>query len=179
MLNLHWTGLERVSRHAILATAGVSACIGYLQPYRLLVFNGDSMEPTYANFSVVVTEPFDRPLELGDVVVLDSPKGMLVKRVAFLPGDTIRQYWSGSEWADLVLGERPSIKDAYRMRFVTVPKDHLYVLGDNREESCDSRELGMFTFDQVKRILVNPQPRQAPEKVRGERPPMINAQVSS
>src|SRR5580658_9551830 len=81
------------------AIAGAS----YLQPYRPMVVVGRSMEPTYSNHSIVMTEPIlPSQLKSGQVVVIDMDTGPIVKRIAFVPGDKFLQILSENEWIDLV-----------------------------------------------------------------------------
>jgi signal peptidase I len=87
--------------------------------------------------------------EKGDVVVFKFPldtKKDYIKRVIGLPGDRV-------ELVDkqLLINGRPtedpqasySMSGSMRMYGpVTVPADHLFVMGDNRDESSDSRVWG-------------------------------------
>ncbi len=91
-----------------------------------------------------------RDIERGDIVVFDQtpaaqatcrlgdPDVPFVKRVIGLPGDTVEVV--GGE--TLVNGQASTVERArmpnYTFGPVTVPADNVLVLGDNRNESCDS-----------------------------------------
>jgi len=84
----------------------------------------------------------------GDLVVFHAPRTgeVLLKRVVALPGDKV-----GIEDSALVVdGRRPAepyVKDAGLIDGeyfgpITVPKGSIFVLGDRRSDSVDSREFG-------------------------------------
>jgi signal peptidase I len=91
-------------------------------------------------------------VRLGDVVVLDRPPGVasaadeLVKRVIGMPGDRIeardgRVLRNGVPISEPYL--RPGCADnAAGLAPVTVPSGQIYLLGDNRCHSLDSRGFG-------------------------------------
>lgn len=92
--------------------------------------------------------------EHGDIVVIDGPeyKDRLVKRLIGLPGDVVdmkdgRVYVNGS------LLEEPYVKGTtYPAGLAvpyTVPEDHVFVMGDNRERSTDSRQLGPIALTSI------------------------------
>ena len=99
---------------------------------------------------------FDPP-KRGDIVVLHPPNGSAepyIKRVIGLPGETVT-FADGS-----VLIEGVSLHEEYIDPDITwcrggtwcevkVPKNSVYVLGDNREDSTDSRGFGPVTYDQI------------------------------
>lgn len=117
---------------------------------------GSSMLPTFQEGDMVlverVTQFFSEP-KVGDIVVaqshikLDENRDkVIIKRVIGLPGDHIIV----AEGSVYVNGEK--IDDSYTFDKVTdgeldevVPKDHLFLLGDNRLNSNDSRsaQVGM------------------------------------
>src|SRR5471030_710347 len=116
------------------------AALTYVQPYRPMVVVGRSMEPTYGNHSVVMTEPI-RPDQIkdGQVVVIDMDYGPIVKRIAFAPGDKFLQIHFDNEWVDLVYVHPTSQKSIRKAewRQYTIPPGMVYVLGDNQEVSYD------------------------------------------
>jgi signal peptidase I len=84
----------------------------------------------------------------GDIVVfhsgLESADGTtknLIKRVIALPGDTV-EIKDGSVFLNGVKLAEPYTKDGYtegEMSPVTVPEGNLFLMGDNRQNSTDSR----------------------------------------
>jgi signal peptidase I len=118
---------------------------------------GQSMEPNlHTNQRLVVEKVsyrFHGP-DRYDVVVLRLPtqgEELLIKRVIGLPGETVeirggRVYVDGERLDEsFVQGQtRPG-----REGTVTVPPLHVYVLGDNRNHSNDSRSFGPVPIDNL------------------------------
>lgn len=87
--------------------------------------------------------------ESGDIIVFhtnlktaDGKEKLLVKRVIGLPGDTI-SVSDGSVYRNGLALEEPYTLENYTggyMEEVTVPEDALFVMGDNRQNSIDSRD---------------------------------------
>ncbi len=116
---------------------------------------GQSMEPTLHSSQRVVIEKityrFHGPRR-GDIVVIDSPNQseMLIKRVVGLPGETVevrngRVYVNGA-----LLEEEWTVKQSggnYGPQ--TVPPLHVFVLGDNRSASNDSRSFGPVAIEDI------------------------------
>jgi signal peptidase I len=139
---------------AFFGATGAIVC----QPYRPMVFVGESMAPTYRSGEFAITVPTNGEFHRGDVVVIDMPGGPIVKRVAYLPGDEIVQMRMEGEWNDLTEVSQPMPKriDGVRYRKYRIPDGELYVLGDNRPVSMDSREFGPVDMEQVTRKIMTP-----------------------
>ena len=93
--------------------------------------------------------PFDPP-ERGDVIVFDPPTGSdkpYIKRVIGLPGDEVT-FGDGNVFIDGEPLPEDYIKDRTRCGArsdncdVVVPEGYVYVLGDHRSNSSDSRVFG-------------------------------------
>ena len=118
---------------------------------------GQSMEPSLHTDQRLVVEKvtyrFHGPQRF-DVVVLRLPsqgEELLIKRVIGLPGETVtfkggRVYINGEQ-----LDEPFTVDEtrAGRSSTVTVPPLHVFVLGDNRDRSNDSRSFGPVPIDNV------------------------------
>jgi signal peptidase I len=101
-----------------------------------------------------------RDIRRGDIVVFKSPPDLskdFVKRVIGLPGETLRIKDRQVYNNDLPLKENykvhkfPNyIMDGDNYGPVTVPPGHLFVMGDNRDNSADSRVWGFLPLSNIK-----------------------------
>lgn len=137
---------------------GVIAVVAALQPYRPMRFVGESMSPTYRSGEFALTLPVDGPLRRGDVVLVDTPNGTIVKRVALLSGDSYRQMLVAGDWVDLT-GLPQQTCAHRRVRTQIVPPGTVYLLGDDLTISVDSRSFGPVSVESVRRRLIDPRPR--------------------
>jgi signal peptidase I len=117
---------------------------------------GQSMEPTLCNDQHLVIEKlsyrFHGPRR-GDVAVikLDGYSSeLLIKRVIGQPGDRV-EIRDGQVYVNGQLLDEPYITQFTRGDYgpTDVPPLHIFVLGDNRGFSNDSRSFGMVPIDHV------------------------------
>lgn len=98
------------------------------------------------------------PPERGDIIVFEPPLASdkpYVKRVIGLPGDTIairqdhRVYVNGQALEEHYIAAPPERLFPPGGGEYTVPSGMLFVLGDNRNNSSDSRSFSAITYDSV------------------------------
>jgi signal peptidase I len=109
----------------------------------------DTLHPNDYIFLSKQAYNFGNEPERGDIVVfrssLESDDGAtknLIKRVIAVGGDTV-QIHDGAVYVNNDPVEEPYIKDSYtdgQMPEITVPEGDLFLLGDNRQSSRDSRD---------------------------------------
>jgi signal peptidase I len=132
--------------------------------FRISGVDGSSMEPTFQDHDQIIMRiiGYDVP-QRGDVVVVMAPGYVdepLVKRVIAVGGDTVSINF---DTGNVVLnGEEmlePYISEAIRSGHfgdqsypVTVPEGQVFVMGDNRNASTDSRwvdEVGTIPYGDI------------------------------
>lgn len=109
--------------------------------FNTVVVTGNSMEKTYHNGQRLLSSRaywLVGPIKEKDVVVIrgDAPKEYFIKRVYRMEGGVVDFANVPESWS-IANGE-------YR-----VPKGHLYVLGDNRDVSEDSRKYGAVPQEKI------------------------------
>ncbi|EFM08516.1 signal peptidase I [Paenibacillus curdlanolyticus YK9] len=95
----------------------------------------------------------------GDIVIIDDTREdrNLVKRVIGLPGETI-DFRDGYVFINGVKLEEAYIKgstlpDQQKVPY-TIPANHVFVMGDNREHSEDSRAFGAVPYADIEGRVV-------------------------
>ncbi len=122
---------------------------------------GRSMVPTFQDGQRVVVLKLFSEVQRGDIVIFstrDEPGKDLIKRVVALPGERIQIDKGVVKINGKALGES-YIKDRDFGLYDTqideyVPEGMIYVLGDNRDDSHDSRRFGSVSSETLKGKVV-------------------------
>ena len=142
-----------VVEYVVILLISFALVFGFVRPFVMEAFwiPSGSMIPTLQvndrvlgnKFIYRFTEP-----ERGDVVVFESVESSdqdLIKRVVGLPGDEIAVR-SGKLFVNGEPQKEPytntKLPDRSFFARTKVPKDHVFVMGDNRANSADSRVFG-------------------------------------
>lgn len=119
---------------------------------------GPSMNPTLKEGDVIIVNKLlyrFKDIKRNDIVVLSQDEKHMIKRVVGLPGDNIEYidnylYVNGKKYKEPfiknVVTEDFSLKD---LGYDKIPNDMYLVLGDNRENSRDSRNYGLINKKQI------------------------------
>jgi signal peptidase I len=146
--------------YVVILLVSFALVFGFVRPFVMEAFwiPSESMVPTLlAGDRVLVNKfvyRFAEP-ERGDIVVFESVEDHdqdLIKRVVGLPGDEI----AVRNGTLLVNGERQKdryvnkkMPDVSFFKKTTVPKGHVFVMGDNRANSRDSRVFGPLPKENI------------------------------
>lgn len=97
-------------------------------------------------------------LHRGDIVTFNTERGMVfVKRLIGMPGDTIEindgvLYLNGAAQVEEYLMDDPFPMPDYGP--YTVPEGHYFMMGDNRNNSGDSRVIGSIPYDALRSRVI-------------------------
>ena len=143
------------------------SCASYLFFSRMVVtaveVKGASMAPTLAAGDRFLLNRFaylHREPQRGELVVLKDPETgeMIVKRIVGMPCETVimqsdAAYVNGRRlFEPYVSKTRPNDRTPLGKATV-IPRDHYFVLGDNRNRSVDSREFGTVSRDRIVGVI--------------------------
>lgn len=130
-----------------------------------IVVDGESMTPTLQDKDRMIVTKIGEPNRF-DIVVFHAPDGRdYIKRVIGLPGDKVEYkddvlYINGKAYKEPYLEKYKklfkdgNLTDSFTLKETavgsdTVPEDCLFVMGDNRRYSKDSRAIGAVPLKKV------------------------------
>lgn len=148
-------------RDILIAVAIAAVILAFFKP---IIIQQQSMEPNFYSGDYIITSRqaynlFGDP-QHGDIIVFKSglytdegEAKNLIKRIIGLPGDTVEiidgyVYRNGEKIQEDYIKEQGLSGE---MEAITVPEGELFVLGDNRRVSQDSRsgEVGTISQDTI------------------------------
>ncbi|MCM3587165.1 signal peptidase I [Mesobacillus maritimus] len=152
---------------ALVIAVLLAALIRYFL-FAPIVVDGLSMMPTLHDQDRMIVNKLSYKIgepERFDIVVFHAPENKdYIKRVIGLPGDTI-EYKNDTLYVNGKAYEEPYLEE-YKQQVIdgpltdpftleekigrsTVPEGHIFVMGDNRRFSKDSRHIGTVPLDKV------------------------------
>ncbi len=147
----------------MLAVALVVAWLLQTFVAQFYIVPSGSMEPTIETNDRIIAEKVDLNVQRGDIITFDDPTGehsTLVKRVIATGGQTV-DLIDGTVYVDGVALDEPytygkesvplsSTLDNMQIDFpYTVPDGSVWVMGDNRTNSADSRYFGAIPVSSI------------------------------
>ena len=141
-----------VSALLVVAAAAVLISMLFLP---VIQVSGDSMKPTLSNGDIILLVKSKR-FSTGELCCVSWQNKLLLKRVIGLPGDNIDIDENGNVYLNGKLLDEPYVINKALGECdidlpYTVPEGKLFVMGDQRETSVDSRStaVGCVDYDQM------------------------------
>lgn len=129
----------------------VIALIIFIRQMPLFTVDGHSMDHTYSHGDLLVGEK-NADIKAGDILIIysDVLSERIVKRCIGLPGDKVEirdntVYVNDKALKEDYIAEPMNTEDMS----VTLGDDEYFVMGDNRNDSTDSREIGPIPKNKI------------------------------
>ncbi len=142
---------------SILVSAVLTVGIIFTFFFKISTVSGESMENTLHHADRLIISSVVNDVEYGDVVVTSQPNlfnKVLIKRVIAVGGQTV---WFDEETKQTIVDgkalDEPYIKEEMEYtsamdKLFTVPEGKIFVMGDNRNNSSDSRDEFVGVIDE-------------------------------
>ena len=130
----------------------------FSQVFLISQVHGNSMVPSLKDGDLVLGFRLQGEYQKGDLVVYDLEDGRHVGRIAAGPGDYVDISPEGellvngtAQTGEILYPTYPGDKLTYPYH---VPEDSLFILGDYRTQSSDSRDFGAVSMDDVQAKVI-------------------------
>jgi len=148
--NLFFGFIDFAKTVALIVIIAFAIRVFAVQPF---IVEGESMEPMFKNNDYLITEKISYRLKnptRGDVIIFHPPEDPsinYIKRIIGLPGDTIEikdgmVFVNDCALSEFYVDSTTQLSLKTPSAPITLKPGEYFVLGDNRNHSRDSREIG-------------------------------------
>ncbi|SDC63847.1 signal peptidase I [Melghirimyces thermohalophilus] len=154
MLSFNWRSFIKWILISLLSF--IVLVILFFQLFGFYRVYGDSMEPALKHGQMVMSLKWDQAPDVGDIILFHHGQNIFIKRVVALSGSTVeaknqKLYINGKQAEEKYLAMKQPVQDFGPIK---VPDGSVFVLGDEREGSYDSREMGPISKERIKGVLI-------------------------
>ena len=127
---------------------------------------GISMFPTFNSNQLLIAKPINKyqDIKVNDIVVCEIEGNTIIKRVKYIQNQYVYYYFdSNTSEIKIIdkntyqyLSTHPIASNKTLIQKLIVPKDSVYLIGDNLNNSDDSRRFGTIPFNNIKYKVIHP-----------------------
>lgn len=150
--------INKYIKTALIIASAIYLLASVMCYFSICFVNGNSMNPTYNDGDIlfgIKNTIFSGDYKKGDIISFDSPTEpgkKLIKRIIATSGDHIEITENNVYVNGTKLDENYIIEDKNNTDYsisLTLKKDEIFVMGDNRTVSVDSRIFGVIKIKDV------------------------------
>lgn len=122
-----------------------------------VIISGNSMSSTFNAEDVCWVKKFDYEIDRDDIVIAHINGMNVIKRIAAIPGDSIQIIDGNVYINEKKYSGKYEFETSYEgvaKEKIILDKDEFFLLGDNRDESYDSRHYGTISKRDIKGIVI-------------------------
>ncbi len=112
--------------------------------FKLIIISGQSMAPTYDSGQLVIMQ-YNKSVERDDVIVFTRDNKDYIKRIVAMPQDYVEQ----KDGYLFINGIKTYYTSEKNEKIIKLGENEFYVVGDNFENSNDSRNFGIVKYEQI------------------------------
>ncbi|MBQ3409048.1 MAG: signal peptidase I [Clostridia bacterium] len=124
--------------------------------FQICFVKGNSMLPTFSDGQVLVARKIAINIRNNDVVIIKKDNKVIIKRVIGIPNDKIK-FENGYVCVNGIRFDERYVKEFGNItEEITLKENQYFVLGDNRNESVDSRfdEIGIIDRNEIVGLII-------------------------
>lgn len=133
----------------------------FFSPFKIIKVQGSSMYPTYVNNQLLLAIKTNN-FKKNDVIVCNDEGYNILKRIKFIEGDTVYSFYQDTD-SNVKIINSEEYKNLFKHHSTTalvsktkVLKNQVYLLGDNLNNSDDSRRFGCVNLTSLKYKIIYP-----------------------
>jgi len=134
---------------ALIFITDIPIRIYIVEPF---IVKGEAMSPTYGDGDYLLINKFSNKFDRSDIIIVRNPKEQdqfLIKRIIGLPNDKV-EIKNGDIFINgKILNEEYIDEKTDSDISIVLENNQYFILGDNRDESSDSRSFGSVSADNI------------------------------
>ncbi|MDR0918441.1 MAG: signal peptidase I [Oscillospiraceae bacterium] len=133
------------------------ALLWFFQNFRFIIVNGNSMSPSLNDGEIILTKKKTNTVNIDNIIIFKINNELFIKRIIAVSGDRVVVDESlGIVYVNGIEKIHYSAIPAGEKKEIIIPNNKFFVVGDNYNDSIDSRNnsIGLVDINTIEAVLV-------------------------